>query len=340
MNLTFAHLVSMSDERGLFEHAEYDKPRKEHGYCVDDVARALIVIERNQTQDPQILELKRIYFQFIKDAQTPDGLFINRCDVNGVWNGVPESADHWGRGLWALGTVYKENADRNIAAEALWRFEHGVRHRGEFLRSMMFAGLGAAAVLSSARNNRAARKLLDDAASMIETTTSSTSTGNANWIWPENRLTYANAIIPEVMIYAGHLLNDPARLNKGLELLNWLLEQESKASHFSVTPTNGVGPNEERKKYDQQPIEIAALVDACSTAYEITGDPAWLLYITRGAHWFDGLNDSNVRMYDPISGAGFDGLTPNSRNENCGAESTVCYLSVKDQYQRHFRSLS
>lgn len=340
MNLTFAHLVSMSDERGLFEHAEYDQPRKEHGYCVDDVARALIVIERNQTQDPQILNLRRTYFQFIKDAQTPDGLFINRCDVNGIWNGIPESADHWGRGLWALGTVYKENADRLMAAEALWRFEHGARHRGEFLRSMMFAGLGAAAVLSSARNNRAARKLLDDAASMIEATTSSVSKEHANWIWPEDRLTYANAIIPEVLIYAGHLLNDPARLNKGLELLSWLLEIESKPTHFSVTPTNGVGPNEERKKYDQQPIEIAALVDACSTAYEITGDPAWLLYITRGAHWFDGLNDSNVRMYDPISGAGFDGLTPTSRNENCGAESTVCYLSVKDQYQRHFRSLS
>ena len=48
MVLTYQHLESLTDERGLFEHAEYDQPRIEHGYCVDDVARALTLLMRDK----------------------------------------------------------------------------------------------------------------------------------------------------------------------------------------------------------------------------------------------------------------------------------------------------
>jgi len=35
---SYLHLMALTDERGIFEHAEYDLARREHGYCVDDVA--------------------------------------------------------------------------------------------------------------------------------------------------------------------------------------------------------------------------------------------------------------------------------------------------------------
>ena len=38
----FAHVVGMSDGRGIFEHAAGSAPRVEGGYCLDDTARALI----------------------------------------------------------------------------------------------------------------------------------------------------------------------------------------------------------------------------------------------------------------------------------------------------------
>ncbi len=43
---SFEHLLRLSDEVGVFEHADGAIPRREHGYCVDDVSRALLVITR------------------------------------------------------------------------------------------------------------------------------------------------------------------------------------------------------------------------------------------------------------------------------------------------------
>ena len=37
------HLVQMTDDTGLFEHARAAVPRRDHGYCSDDAGRALAV---------------------------------------------------------------------------------------------------------------------------------------------------------------------------------------------------------------------------------------------------------------------------------------------------------
>ena len=37
------HLVTMTDDVGMFQHARFDVPNRSFGYCTDDVARALIV---------------------------------------------------------------------------------------------------------------------------------------------------------------------------------------------------------------------------------------------------------------------------------------------------------
>jgi hypothetical protein len=39
----FDHLCSLVGPYGVFEHAKHDRVRREHGYCVDDVARVLLV---------------------------------------------------------------------------------------------------------------------------------------------------------------------------------------------------------------------------------------------------------------------------------------------------------
>jgi len=335
MSLNYSHLLALSDDVGIFEHAKYNKARIEHGYCVDDVARALILIERNQPDSGTIQNQRLTYLQFIREAQTDTGEFINRKDVSGVWNGPAEIADHWGRALWALGTTFRYEQDRDLAYEALQRFELGARNRSEFMRSMLFASLGAAEVLDVDAKNRFALSLLDETAQRIESVADESEQKNG-WLWPEKRLTYANAALPEVLMLAGVRLNNRDYLVRGIVLLKWLLSMESKAPHFSVTPVGGRSAYEMPTDFDQQPIEVAALVDACSTAYKATNDSQWLAYIARGARWFAGSNDARIPMHDPMTGAGFDGMTKDGRNHNCGAESTIAYLSVMDQYERHF----
>ena len=50
--------------------------------------------------------------------------------------------------------------------------------------------------------------------------------------------------------------------------------------------------------------------------------------------WFEGDNDSTIAMFDAATGAGFDGLENDGRNENRGAESTLAALSTYQQARR------
>ena len=41
--ITMRHLITMTDDRGIFEHAKFAQPRYSHGYCTDDNARLRVV---------------------------------------------------------------------------------------------------------------------------------------------------------------------------------------------------------------------------------------------------------------------------------------------------------
>ena len=80
----------------------------------------------------------------------------------------------------------------------------------------------------------AARALLADYAETV-----AKPNGDASWPWPEPRLTYANAILPEAMIAAGVALDDSTLRQQGLDLLGWLVEYETAGGHLSPTPAGG-----------------------------------------------------------------------------------------------------
>jgi hypothetical protein len=46
--------------------------------------------------------------------------------------------------------------------------------------------------------------------------------------------------------------------------------------------------------------------------------------------WIMGRNDTGVSLYDPSTGAGFDGLEAFGVNQNRGAESTLAALGALD----------
>jgi hypothetical protein len=63
-------------------------------------------------------------------------------------------------------------------------------------------------------------------------------------------------------------------------------------------------------------------------AHDVTGDITWRRGVDLAIDWFGGANDLNVPMSDPVSGGGFDGLTPNGPNLNQGAESTLALITT------------
>ena len=325
--VSFAHLYRLSDETGLFEHAKYTRPRREHGYCVDDVARGLLVAAREPRPDPQLATLTRTYLRFVMDAQTPGGLVHNRRGTDQQWHDDATAEDCWGRALWGLGTVVRRIPE--LAALALERFEFSCPVRSPWSRAMAFAALGAAEVLRVEPDHAGARALLADA--VIEIGAPETDPG---WQWPELRLRYANAALAEVHIAAGALLGDDRVLGNGLAMLRWLVRAETSGDHLSPTPVAGWSFGEPRPGFDQQPIEVAALADAAATAFDVTADDFWLDVVALATGWFLGANDARVSLVDPLSGGGCDGLSRCGRNENQGAESTLALLSTFQQAHR------
>ncbi|MEN3273261.1 MAG: hypothetical protein V7636_2022, partial [Actinomycetota bacterium] len=254
----YDHLFAMSDDLGTFEHAEYRIPRRRHGYCVDDVARVLIVVAREPHSSQDLLRLARTSFRFLTEAQAVDGRVRNRRAQTGRWVGRRGVGDAWGRSVWAFGTAARRAPERWMADSARAYFERGTEQRSTWPRAMAFAALGAAEILTVDPTHRRARALLGDAAAII-----GRSGPDPDWLWPEARLTYANAALPEALIAAGQLLEQPQVLADGLAMLEWLVDRETVDGHLSVTPVGGASKGDASGRFDQQPIEVAALADAC-----------------------------------------------------------------------------
>jgi hypothetical protein len=98
----------------------------------------------------------------------------------------------------------------------------------------------------------------------------------------------------------------------------------------SVTPGGGAGPGA-GPGFDQQPIEVAALAEACARAWTVTGASRWAAGVQMAAAWFDGANDVGAVMWDPATGGSYDGLAAAGVNRNQGAESSIALLSTRQQ---------
>ncbi len=317
------HVLTMTDSIGIFEHAEYAEPRREEGYCTDDVARLLIAIVREPDPGRELSELARVCFRFLVDAQGVTGRVRNRRSADGRWHGGRGVEDCWGRSIWAFGTAARLASDPGMREGAVSYFEHAIGQRSPHVRAMAFAALGAADVLTVDPRHLRARRLLADTVVAI---------GRAGddpaWPWPEPRLSYANAAVAEALIVAGDRLGRDDVLADGLTLLRWLLDRQVVDGHLSPVPVDGAGPDDAAPGFDQQPIEVAALADACARAHEVTGDAEWQRGVDLAIDWFDGVNDLGVPMADPVTGGGYDGLTPNGANLNQGAESTIALITT------------
>lgn len=317
----FAHLRSLTSDIGLWEHADFETPRPAHGYCNDDNGRALVIISRERDQD--LTDLLGTYLRFVLDARKPDGTFHNRRGADGSWSDEVGSDDSQGRVWWGLGALARRAPEDRMRTAALDEFATCDAFRSTHLRSNAYAALGAAEVLTRTSDFTPANEMLDRTSSVIATAARSTIP------WPESRLTYDNARIPEALIAAGSALGDERRTSLGLRLLEWLVGNESRGDQFSFTPVGGRVPGPSGGPgYDQQPLEAWAMAEACLRAEMVTGDADWGRIARRAGRWLLGWNDAGATMYQSLSGGTYDGLTPDGVNVNQGAESTLAGLGV------------
>jgi glycosyltransferase involved in cell wall biosynthesis len=331
-DLNPAHLVTLTDDTGILQHAQFSVPDPRHGYATDDQAHALVVAVRGATARPESADwdaLATRYLSFLVYAFNEEtSRFDSFMNYERKWTRPEPEEEAHARAVWGLAHAVAFSPHRRHQAMASNLLERAMVPTVDFTspRAWAYVILAIQTYLrrysgaSSFRREREvlAQRLVDE----FERNASE------NWPWPEDRLTYANARIPHALIEAGQWLQDQKMLDWGFRALEWLdAIQTAETGHFSPIGTNGwCVRGEEKARFDQQPIEAYTMLDACVAAYRTTHDERWLAAGRRAFEWFLGRNDLSLPMHDFVTGACFDGLHADRANQNQGAEATNCWL--------------
>jgi hypothetical protein len=334
-SLNPGHLLAMTDDTGILQHAIFSVPNTREGYTTDDNARALIVstlLDKSETRAGrrEYSNLSHRYLSFLWLAFHPEtGRFRNFLGYDRKWLEDVGSDDSHGRALWSLGTVlgYSGNAGLRGAAGRL--FEAAVPATLKFTspRAWAFSILGMQAYLDWFPGDRAiqgvrnalANRLLD----IYERSHSET------WKWFEKSLSYSNARLSQALFLAGWRSDNQRMIEAGMDSLKWLVAEQHRDDEDIFVPIGSHGfylEGNEKARFDQQPVEACATVAACMEVYRLTEESQWLEEARKAFRWFLGKNDLQVPLYDAQTGGCRDGLHPDRVNENQGAESTLSFL--------------
>ena len=333
--LNIAHMLNMTDDTGMLQHAIFSVPNTREGYTTDDNARALIVStlldasgEFAHTDEP--IELSRRYLAFLWLAFHSDsGRFRNFLSYGRRWREDIGSEDSHGRALWSLGTVlgHSQNAGLRGAAGRLFEAALPVTLTFTSPRAWAFSILGMQAYLNWFPGDRAVQGARNMLANRLLSIYEQSCTGA--WQWFEKSLAYSNARLSQALILAGWKSGNRKMIATGLESLEWLMAVQHQDNEQIFVPIGSNGFFTEGKKkarFDQQPVEACATVSACLETYRLTHEQRWLERAEQVFRWFLGENDLQVPLYDAATGGCRDGLHPDRVNENQGAESTLSFL--------------
>ncbi|HWK40365.1 MAG TPA: glycosyltransferase family 4 protein [Croceibacterium sp.] len=322
-------LFGMCDGTGLLQHAIGIVPDRRHGYCVDDNARALMLMnvaasvpERERSQWCQT------FASFIQHAWNADrGAFRNFMSFERTWREEQGSDDSNGRALWALGQTIEASTDEDIRGWAWKLYEETLPHVALLAspRAIAFTMLGTACVLRSLPSHRPSHDVLAQGADVLHRLLDAAR--RPDWAWFETVLGYDNPRLSQALIEAGLVLENRHYVAAGLETLEWIAARQlATGGHFRPIGCESFHHEcTEPLPFDQQPLEAQAAIEASRAAFAATRDARWFEHAMAAWNWFFGANDRGVVLADLVTGRCRDGVTPRGANINCGAESILAF---------------
>ncbi len=331
------HLASLLDSTGVAQHATYAVVTREHGYCLDDNARGLLLavtLQRLGLHHAMAGVLFARTAAFVQHAwNDKTGRFRNFMSFDREWLEEAGSEDSHGRALWVLGTVARDTADPDVRR---WAFElldraTPILPRFTSPRALAFGLLGVMAgnaATGAPDQSELRAKLVGRLCGHLR------DSRRPEWVWFEDGLSYDNARLSQAVLAAGHQAGRPDWQAAGLDTLHWLCRvQTSNAGLFSPVGSDGFWRRgTPRAQFDQQPIEAAATVAAALCAWRVTGEPCWFDEAARAHAWVLGENDLGIRLAVDTTGGCRDGLHPDRANANQGAESTLAWLQAELEF--------
>ncbi len=325
------HLEVITDDTGILQHSFFTVPNRDHGYCTDDNARALIAtcMYYDLRKDEHIIKLLKIYLAYIYHAfNYTKNRFRNLMSYERTWLEEIGSEDAQARALWGLGVAVNNAPNKAIRDMATRLFGDAVATAENFSspRAWSFTILGISQYLDFFGGDASVRKIQETLAEKLYALYKDNF--KSDWPWFEDKLTYANACLSHGLILAGQRISRLDMFDAGISSLEWLMEkQTSPEGHLSIIGNKDWYPrNGERTSFDQQPIELMNLIIACASVFKFTGDKKWIDNARKCISWFLGQNDLGALLYNYQTGGCKDGLESQGTNANEGAESTLAWL--------------
>lgn len=326
---SLSHIRRMTDDTGLIQHAKYGIPNLKEGYCLDDNARALILMlmAYQQFQSKEPLELFPVYLSYIHYMQRDDGYFRNFLSFNRNYLDEKGSEDSFGRTIWALGFLINSAPNNSYREFAQELFKCSIPHFKDlrYLRGAANTLIGISFYLKTHPSDERMMSELDRLTSDI--TNAYRKDSKNNWQWFEDVMTYDNAIIPLSLMHSAEITGNEGVKNIAFESLAFLEKVTFQDNYFNPVGNDGwLHKGKQNPAFDQQAIETMGMVLLYYQAYHLTQNPEMLHKMNLCFMWFHGNNKLRVSLYDPETSGCCDGLQKGKLNRNQGAESTLAYL--------------
>jgi glycosyltransferase involved in cell wall biosynthesis len=336
--LQLAPIERLTDGTGMLQHSVLGIADRVHGYCIDDNARALMLmaiaedlpVERRQA-------LSATYASFIQHGWNAERrCYRNFMAYDRSWLEQEGSEDSNGRTLWALGTAARRLPGAAQRDWALKLFGETAELARDLTapRARAFCMFGALEILGVDPMHVDAATMVEGGADMLAQLLQESS--RPDWAWFEIILSYDNARLPEALIRAGLKLGRSDYVGNGLEALRWVAERTTdRHGYFRPVGTDSFAkPHAPPAMFDQQPLEAWAMIDACAAAWQATRDAEWIDRASCAHQWFLGANVLGQPLIDPETGECYDGLTPSGVNLNHGAESVLAWQFAHRRYSQ------
>src|ERR1700712_1166072 len=200
-------LFEMTDATGMLQHSVGVVPDRNHGYCIDDNARALILMNLAEGIDAEEKRARSVVFaSFMQHAWNPEKRrFRNFMRFDRTWCEDIGSEDSNGRALWALGHTIEHSVDVDLRRWALRWFDQTAAALAEMEspRAVAFTMLGSAAVLRRVGSHPQAEAILDAGGNLLQHLIDVAR--RPDWAWFEAVLGYDNPRLCQALIEAGHV---------------------------------------------------------------------------------------------------------------------------------------
>lgn len=326
---SMAHVQRLTDDTGIVQHAKYGIPNLKEGYCVDDNARALlmVIMAWQQNKSKVALELLPVYLSYIQYMQCDDGNFRNFLSFRREYLDEVGTEDSFGRTIWALGYLINNAPNNSYREFAKELFIKSIPHFSKLthLRGLANTMIGLSSYLKAQPYDEYFIEELNKLAKPLKAAYHAHK--GDDWHWFEEKLTYDNAILPLALLSHYETTQDQESLAIGLESMEYLTKMtlEDKGYLNPVGNDGWLFRGKDMAIYDQQAIETMAMVLMYFKAYEITHDLKYIKQMYLSYQWFLGENSLRLPLYDYETKGCGDGLQPYGVNRNQGAESTLAY---------------